>query len=159
MHVYFFYWNWYNFRVEDLKSFDISVTQCDIDRLKNLKSYLEAHLNGLKTGNLDTISLMSEYSMKKSKGSRFATFLRNAATLKKKSVSFDESTESPVNGAMNNGRNTGNTNSFDAVAQEMAKSISEESWFHGVLPREDVVRLLKWWTILIFVSLWFSKIL
>ena len=131
-----------SFRVEDLKCFDICVTNCDIDRLKHLELYLEGHLNGV-TSISETVSLISEHSFKKQKGNRFATFLRNAATLTKKSASLDYSSESPIENSTGS-RNTRNKDVMDEVSQNMSHSISEESWFHGVLPREDVIRLLKW---------------
>jgi len=128
-----------------LKSFDTLVTKCDIDRLKHLKSYYEAHLSGFSSPTkLDTVSLISEQSLRKR--NRFSSFLRTAATLTltKKSISLDEESQSDsIKGNSSNTSSATKVINGIVMARDMVKGLSEEIWFHGVLPREDVIRLLK----------------
>lgn len=87
----------------------------------------------------DTISLISDNSsIKKSTTNRFATFLRNARL--KKTVSFEEEVHSI--GANPSGNESSQHVPNVAIEKGMT-SLLEEHWFHGVLPREDVVRLLR----------------
>ena len=138
----------------DLKSLEVSEIRCEVDRLKSLKNVIETYFKALENSSpanqLDeTISLISEQSMKKGTSSRFTTFLRTAAAKTKKVVSFDEDSTIQTNssfGVSNTNLNKDSSaqilNGNSMLDRNMA-SLLEQDWFHGVLPREDVVRLLK----------------
>ena len=84
----------------------------------------------------DTLSLISDNSSTMKRGTnKFTTFLRNAKL--KKTVSFEEEVLA---------QNEIPTASHEITNPAMEKgmtSLLEEDYFHGVLPREDVVRLLR----------------
>jgi len=121
-----------------MKGVELCQARCETERLQSLKDFIGNQFKEKLSDNgsqLDeTISLISEHSLKKGTG-RFATFLRKARA--KKTVSFDD--ESNV------------IKTTDAVSDNVSITtvdkntalLLEEDWFHGVLPREDVVRLLK----------------
>jgi hypothetical protein len=141
-------------RLGDLKSLEVSETRCEVERLKRLKNAIETYFKGLDTSSpmnqLDeTISLISEQSMKKGATHRFTTFLRTAAAKTKKVVSFDEDPVTTASNGSNLNVNAANTDSNSQLLSGSSTmdrnmtSLLEQDWFHGVLPREDVVRLLR----------------
>ncbi|XP_021957925.1 tyrosine-protein kinase Fer [Folsomia candida] len=123
----------------DLKGAELCQARCETERHRSLLNFIDVQFKGRAADNIsqldETISLISEQSLKKSATSRIATLLRNVRG--KKSVSFDE--EASV---INLKSDQTDAVSITTLDKNMA-SLLEEDWFHGVLPREDVVRLLK----------------
>ncbi|CAG7823667.1 unnamed protein product [Allacma fusca] len=129
---------------DEMKQIEITELRCESDRARSTKNYLEAHFKGKVSESPmsarqslrdDTVSLISENSSKKGTN-RFATLLRNVRF--KKTVSFEEE-------VVNSGGTANVTDISDIPNTAIVKGMSillEEEWFHGVLPREDVVRLL-----------------
>lgn len=124
-----------------MKGVELCQARCDTERYRSLKNFIDVQFKGRVPDNTvsqldETISLISEQSLKKSATSRFATLIRSVRG-GKKSVSFEEETsvinpKDPIDGA-----------SIATDDRIITASLLEEDWFHGVLPREDVVRLLK----------------
>ncbi|CAL8138246.1 unnamed protein product [Orchesella dallaii] len=132
----------------DVKGAELCMVKCETDRLRTMKNYVDNLFkirisdtaSQVSQNNLDeTISLISEQSMSVKKGaSRLATFFRNRG---KKSVSFDESSSVIIHSSNSVG-DQADTISITTIDRNM-NALLDEDWFHGVLPREDVVRLLR----------------
>lgn len=124
-----------------MKNQELCQSKCDTERLRSLKSFIDSQFKGKITDSMsqldETISLISEASTKKSATSKIATLIRNVRG--KKTVSFDEQASII---SISKAEHNNDTASITTVDKNMA-SLLEEDWFHGVLPREDVVRLLK----------------
>jgi len=142
--------------------------RCETERLRSIKNLIESKLGKedlLKmTADWDeTVSLISGTTVRSNMSSlrratnRFSTFLRNART-KKPSVVLEEEVVcskgtnlvSKTSPACNHSSkwvtqdlmNTGEPKLSAEASINMA-SLLQQEWFHGVLPREDVVRLLS----------------
>lgn len=134
----------YMHRSYDMKGAELCMAKCETDRLRSLKTFMD-NLFKIKISDTasqvshldETISLLSEQSVKKG-ASRLASFFRNRG---KKSVSFDESTSVILPNSTPAG-DQADTVSISTIDKNM-NALLEEDWFHGVLPREDVVRLLR----------------
>lgn len=129
-----------------MKGAELCMVKCETDRLRSLKNHVDNLLkvkindtaSQVSQSHLDeTISLISEQSVKKG-ASRIATFFRNRT---KKSVSFDESSSMIIH-TSNSVGDQADTVSISTIDKNM-NFLLDEDWFHGVLPREDVVRLLR----------------
>jgi hypothetical protein len=127
------------FRVSDMKGVELCHTRCETERYRSIKNYLDNQFTEKMNDNVsqidETLSIISEHSLKKGTN-RLATLLRNVRG--KKSVSFND--ESSVISIKSNDQV--DSASITTVDKTTA-ALLEEEWFHGVLPREDVVRLLK----------------
>lgn len=131
-----------------MKGAELCMVKCETERLRKLKNHVDNLFkqkisdtsSQVSQSNLDeTISLISEQSVSVKKGaSRIATFFRNRA---KKSVSFDESSSVVIHSSNSVG-DQADTISITTIDRNM-NALLDEDWFHGVLPREDVVRLLR----------------
>lgn len=140
-----------------MKNAELCLVKCETDRLRSLKTYVDnlfkqkisdtgSHVS--MTQLEETISLISEQSMSVKKGaSRLATFFRNRT---KKSVSFDESSSVVIHSANSVG-DQADTLSITTIDKNM-NALLDEDWFHGVLPREDVVRLLRVYGKILFLD-------